>query len=355
MCPYERAAAREERGLVEQSQIVDAPSRGRDGGAAAPEEQLPLVGGEQAGGAPLQLLARRQQVADQGGGGDGRPQRVEKGPELLGRRQLALEPGLVGSEATRGAERGPRLADQTRPQGQPPRFVGTGPGDDGGHEVVDPFPAQSRPGEAHPEADVLLQRPAPPGEGPTQELAHAGVAFDPTNRHRLLGPHLGLGGDVGDRRLDDRLLAERGQDLGDVAQEGPARAEDEDALPAQLRVVVEQEGGPVQADGGLAGARAPLHGQELSSGARMISSCSAWMVATMSSISPVRARSSSASRASPPRSRVPAARPRRAEEVVGHGHDGAAVDHDLAAPGQSPGRPWRWPGRRARRPGPASR
>ena len=50
----------------------------------------------------------------------------------------------------------------------------------------------------------------------------------------------------------------------------------------------------------------------------MISSCSAWMVATMSSISPVRARSSSASNASPPRRRVSRHRRGPAEEVVGH-------------------------------------
>ena len=67
----------------------------------------------------------------------------------------------------------------------------------------------------------------------------------------------------------------------------------------------------------------------------MISSCSAWMVATMSSISPVRARSSSASSASPPRRRVAAVSLAAAtEQVVRHGDDRAAVHHDLAAAGQ---------------------
>ena len=70
----------------------------------------------------------------------------------------------------------------------------------------------------------------------------------------------------------------------------------------------------------------------------MISSCSAWIVATMSSISPVRARSSSANRASPPRRRVGAGVVLAAgEHVVGHGDDGAAVHHDLAPTGQAEG------------------
>ena len=60
-------------------------------------------------------------------------------------------------------------------------------------------------------------------------------------------------------------------------------------------MLVEEERGAVQADRGLAGARASLHDEaDVETGARMTTSCSAAIVATMSRISPVRARSSSA-------------------------------------------------------------
>ncbi len=57
------------------------------------------------------------------------------------------------------------------------------------------------------------------------------------------------------RGLLDVHLPERGQDGGDVAEEGPVRAQHQHAVPAEAAAVrVEQVGGPVQADGGLAGA-----------------------------------------------------------------------------------------------------
>ena len=170
--------------------------------------------------------------------------------------ELALEPGLVGPEPGRRAERPPGLADQAGPQCQAARLVRGGPGDDGRHELVDPFGAQRRPGEADPEAHVLVERAAAPVEGAPQELAHPGVALDPAHLHGLLGPDLGLGGDVGDGGLHHGLLAERGEHLRDVAQEGAAGAEHEHAVPAECRMVVEEEGGPVEADRRLAGARA---------------------------------------------------------------------------------------------------
>jgi len=58
----------------------------------------------------------------------------------------------------------------------------------------------------------------------------------------------------------DAGLAERGQHLADVAQERGVRADDEHAALLQLAAVgVEQVGGAVQRDGGLAGAGATLH------------------------------------------------------------------------------------------------
>ena len=96
-----------------------------------------------------------------------------------------------------------------------------------------------------------------------QKLTHPRIAFDPAYGHRLFGADLRLGRNIADCRLHDSLFAQRGQDLCDVAQEGPTRAEDEHAVTTELRVVVQQEGGPVEPDRRLARARATLHGQEL--------------------------------------------------------------------------------------------
>ena len=331
-------ASREERRLVEQGQIVDAPGRGRDGGAAAPEEQLPLVVGEQSGCVALQLLAGGQEVADQRGGGDGRPQRVQKRPEVVGRRELPFEPGLVGAEPARRTERSPRFADQTGPQCQPARLVGTGPGDDGGDEVVDPLPTEGRPGEAHTQAHVLRQGPAPPVEGATQELGHACISLHPADRHRLLGPHLGLGRDIADGRLDDSLLAQCGQDLCDVAQEGPARAKDQNAVPAQLGVVVQKEGGPMQPHCGLAGAGSSLDGRELTQGRAddlvLLGLNGGGDVEHLAGASPLELGQEGITAPQPGGGGIV---PDVAEEVVGHSHDSSAIDHDLAPTGQPQG------------------
>ena len=61
---------------------------------------------------------------------------------------------------------------------------------------------------------------------------------------------------------DDAGLAEGGQHVGDVAQERGGGADDQQAAAGQpLAVRVEQVGGAVQGDGGLAGARPALHDQ----------------------------------------------------------------------------------------------
>ena len=71
------------------------------------------------------------------------------------------------------------------------------------------------------------------------------------------GEELGLGGE------HDAGLAERGQDLADVAQEGRVGAHDQDrALGQQLAVFVQQERGPVQRDRRLAGAGAALDDED---------------------------------------------------------------------------------------------
>jgi hypothetical protein len=61
-------------------------------------------------------------------------------------------------------------------------------------------------------------------------------------------------------RLPYTALAQRGQHLRDVGEEGPVGSEDEQSAAADaLRVGVEKVGGPVQSDGGFPGARGALH------------------------------------------------------------------------------------------------
>ena len=92
-------------------------------------------------------------------------------------------------------------------------------------------------------------------------------------------------------------LAQRGQHRADVVEEGAVRADDEHAGPVELGAEgVEQPRGPVQADGGLAGAGAPCTQMLVPMSLRTISSCSGWMVETMSRIGPERGRSISAAR-----------------------------------------------------------
>ena len=122
-------------------------------------------------------------------------------------------------------------------------------------------------------------------------------------------------------------------------------------------MVVEEEGGPVEPDRRLAGARAALHGQQLvewgADDLVLLRLDGGDDVEHLAGAGPLElGQQGIAARAAwSPRHRRPAA----VEEVVGDGHHGAAVDHDLAPPGQARARPWRWPGRRGRPPGPASR
>ena len=69
---------------------------------------------------------------------------------------------------------------------------------------------------------------------------------------------------VADGGLGDVELAERGQDVADVGQEGPVRPDhDHPAPPDLLPVRVQQVRDPVQPDGGLPGAGRALHADRL--------------------------------------------------------------------------------------------
>ena len=179
-----------------------------------------------------------------------------------------------------------------------------------------------------------------------------------------------------DGRQGDAALPERRQHVLDVAQEQGVRPDHEDALALEGEAVcVEKVCGPVQRHRRLARSRPSLDHHDTGERERMISSCSRWMVATMSRMAPVRAPSSAARRAPGPpssRSAVPvvvrrcavgaAVRPVGGWEPWPEG-EALVLDADDPPPlvrrgaGAGPG-PWArgpWPGRRARPRVPASR
>ena len=93
----------------------------------------------------------------------------------------------------------------------------------------------------------------------TSSAATDSTAFLRVGRLRVGQLHLGH--EVGQRDLQHRFLAQRRQHLRDVAQERAARADHHHLGARELRVVVEQVGGAVEADRGLAGAGPSLHGE----------------------------------------------------------------------------------------------
>ena len=105
------------------------------------------------------------------------------------------------------------------------------------------------------------------GDRLVDDQAHADVALHPGGERRVgrvesvAGP-LHVGHQVGEDRLLDAGLAERRQHPLDVAQEHPVGADDEHALVLEREPVrVQQVGGAVERDDGLAGAGTTLHHQ----------------------------------------------------------------------------------------------
>ena len=107
---------------------------------------------------------------------------------------------------------------------------------------------------------VCGRRIDPVGHGPPDHLGHPRITLQAADHGSILfaDPILDA-----DQALDGQLrrghLAEGGKNLGDVAEEDPVRADDEQSLAFEdVAVLVEQEGGSVQPNSGLAGAGAAL-------------------------------------------------------------------------------------------------
>ena len=113
----------------------------------------------------------------------------------------------------------------------------------------------------------MAQCPLTRSHGLGEHLDHADVALQ-LGHVRIVHPaYADLGDQACDRREAHPRLAERRQDLLDVAQEQGVRSDDEHALALEWEAVrVEQVGRPVQRHSGLAGPRAALHDQDTRQG-----------------------------------------------------------------------------------------
>ena len=93
-----------------------------------------------------------------------------------------------------------------------------------------------------------------------QHLGQPGVALEHGDVGGVLGADPAVLEEGVDGGVADAHLAERGQHGADVVEERPVRADDEHARAVELGAEgVEQPGGAVQADRGLAGAGRALH------------------------------------------------------------------------------------------------
>jgi hypothetical protein len=244
-------------GLVEQRHVGHGPGTGHRAahGGGVRVVEVPLGGGEEVGHQPLRAEHRPQLV-------DGRPDR-----RVLG--EFVADLGEVARIEQAGAVVG---------VGADPLGVQLGEGVEdvalevlARHVVGQPGGAGAFAGDVdqavveHQDLAVVLDGEDRVGQGLAvaddggEDVGHRGAAL---HGGRLRGvdrrrahPRVQLA----DGREEHAGLAEGGQHLADVAEEGGVGPDDEHGPPGeQLAVLVEEVGGPVQGDGGLAGARAAL-------------------------------------------------------------------------------------------------
>ena len=122
---------------------------------------------------------------------------------------------------------------------------------------------QAQHAGAEGDLDVAAERALAGAHGPGQHLDHAHVALQLGDGGVVDAAHAHLGHQARDRRQAHPGLAERREDLLDVAQEQRVRPHDEHALALEREAVgVEQVGGTVQRHRRLAGAGAALDDED---------------------------------------------------------------------------------------------
>ncbi len=210
-----------------------------------------------------------EEVRDQPLRGDPRPQLVDRGPHLGVLGELVADLGdvarveqvgpveRVGADAF-GEHVGERVEDV-------PLEVFAG------HVVRQLRGAGALPGDVHQavvehqDLAVVLDRDDRIGQRLLvadvlgEHVGHVGPSLDGRGLRGVRAGRPHAGEQLADGREEHAGLAEAGQHLADVAEERRVGSDDQDgAAGQQLAVLVEQERGAVQRDGGLAGAGAAL-------------------------------------------------------------------------------------------------
>ena len=249
--------------LVDEHGVRRGPA-GRAGpaGRRRPHDRGLLAGGQHPVGRRLQGLRRRQQAEHQPDRVNFRPDRVHRGPHRPGpphRLVGTVVTGLPGAlHHGQDHVRDPVLeqfAGRAVADAAVPQLV---------HELLD-LPGGHPPAPRAARQHHRGRRRADRGpQRPPQHLRHPRVALDDRGRLVVRAADLDRGDQLADGGLGDVDLAERGQHVADVREEGLVRPDHDHAAPPDLLAVrVQQVRDPVQPDRGLPGAGRALHADGL--------------------------------------------------------------------------------------------
>jgi hypothetical protein len=140
-----------------------------------------------------------------------------------------------------------------------PRLAGLVPCLDGHAPVDDEIAVVVR----HDERLVLVGHPLPVAYRLRQHVRHVRAALDGRGGGAVGAGGVHTGEELTDRRQQHTGLAERGQHLPDVAEKGRIRSDDQYGAFGELFPVrVQQIGGPMEGDRGLARSRSALHDED---------------------------------------------------------------------------------------------
>ena len=171
---------------------------------------------------------------------------------------LVARRAVDASSVLRGEHAGELALDEAMPL-----VVRSGPSPRARDDVVGHLHGERERRDAERDLTRRAQRALPRAHRACDEPRHPRVALQLGDLVGVARFDLDLGHETRDRRQRDAGLAERREDLLDVAQEERVRSDDEHALALEGEAVrVEEVRGAVQRDGGLAGARTALDEQE---------------------------------------------------------------------------------------------
>lgn len=211
-----------------------------------------------------------EQTVDQPSRVDGRPHLVDVRLHRLAARHRVLYP-VVGGVARVLHPHQDRVGEPVREHGAG-SAVADPPAAQLGEELLDLVRRDAPPARAAGDDQPLGGGPDVGPHRPAQHVGEPAVPLEGRDgggvgaTHGVLGAEPGQrpGGQLLDRRVLGVDLAQGGEDVADVAKEAGVGSYDQDALARELVAVgIEEVGGAVQPDRGLAGPRCPLDADRL--------------------------------------------------------------------------------------------